>query len=270
MNTSSNVETALFEHRFWLQILGDHSRFIFFSLAATETEYIVLAQEFIHLFDQLLEEANRPADEEALNKLNDNALKGAYRFRAFKLELLTMSLEGDLKIQLPPSFFNDMLNELEEYIYILANLKENSLNDVHPIHYHMLWLADAIGHAASIESGLDFIEAELINQACRFRIQFQDLYLKALMMNGYLRTDLKRFPALLRLSEQAAITVQSFTDYLDSLRDKRADHRILGTLMPLMADHMSREECYYLCKLSKGTSIIRRPDCDPIRPRLEL
>ncbi len=269
MNTSVNFDTVIFENQFWLQILGDHSRFIFFSLAPTETEYILLAQEFILLFDNLLEDTKHITDGNALDSLNQQAYEAASRLREFKLELLTMSLDADIKTQLPPSFINDMLNELEEYLNILCNLSYNKPNLIHPIHYHMLWLSDAIGHAATIEAELDFIESDLINQACRFRMQFQDLYLKALIMNGYLRTELKQFPALIRLNEQAATVIQSFTDFLDSLRDKRTDHKVLGTLMPLMADHMSREECYYLWKLSQGSSIIRRPDCDPTRPRLE-
>ncbi len=270
MVTPINIEATVFEHRFWLQILGDHSRFIFFSLAPTETEYILLAQEFILLFDNLLEEAHQSLDEETLEKLNKNAYEAAYRLREFKLELLSMSLDSDLKIHLPPSFINDMVNELEEYLYVLSNLSNNLPSIIHPLHYHMLWLSDAIGHAASIAAELDFIEADLIDLACQYKIQFQDLYMKALIMNGYLRTELTAFPALTRLNEQAAAAIQSFTEYLDSLQDKRTDHKVLGTLMPLMADHMSREECYYLWKLSQSSSTIKRPDCDPTRPRLEL
>lgn len=263
------MESVLFEHRFWLQIFGDHSRFIFFSLAPTETEYIILAQEFILLFDKLLEDARHTTEKEALVLLNQNAYEAAFRLREFKLELLTMSLHSDLKTQLPPSFLNDMLNELEEYLYVLSNLRNNTPLLVHPIHYHMLWLSDAIGHAASLEAELDFIEADLIDQAGRYKLLFQDMYLKALIMNGYLRTELESFPALIRLNEQAAAAVGSFAELLDSLRDKRTDNRVLGTLMPLMADHMSREECYYLWKLTPDTPILRKPDCDPTRPRFE-
>ena len=49
---------ARFEHRFWLQILGDHSRFIHESLAPVEIEYIKIASEFIQIFDILLGKAN--------------------------------------------------------------------------------------------------------------------------------------------------------------------------------------------------------------------
>ncbi len=270
MNSTANIESTLFEHRFWLQIMGDHSRFIFFSLAPSETEYILLAQEFILLFDKLLEESHHLNSEEELLQLNKNAYEAAYRLREFKLELLSMSLDSDLKTQLSPSFINDMINELEEYLFVLSNLRNDMPAPAHPIHYHMLWLSDAVGHAASIEAELDFVEADLIDQACRFRIKFQDLYLKALIMNGYLRTDLESFPSLTRLNEQSSSVIHSFIEYLDSLRDKRTDHKVLGTLMPLMADHMSREECYYLWKLAQSASTVRKPDCDPTRPRLEL
>jgi hypothetical protein len=250
--------------------MGDHSRFIFFSLAPTETEYILLAQEFILLFDKLLEESHHPLSEEALLQLNKNAFEATYRLREFKLELLSMSLDSDLKTQLSSSFINDMVNELDEYLFVLSNAKNDFPALSHPIHQHMLWLSDAVGHAASIEAELDFVEADLIDQACRFRIQFQALYLKALIMNGYLRTELESFPSLIRLNDQASTAIQNFTEYLDTLRDKRMDRKVLGTLMPLMADHMSREECYYLWKLSQSASTIRRPDCDPTRPRLEV
>ena len=48
-----------FEHEFWLQILGDHSRFILDSLAPSEKADIKLAKEFKNTFDQLLTEARK-------------------------------------------------------------------------------------------------------------------------------------------------------------------------------------------------------------------
>lgn len=45
---------ALFEHRFWLQILGDHARFIFNGLSSKEAEDVQKANRFIQWFDGLL------------------------------------------------------------------------------------------------------------------------------------------------------------------------------------------------------------------------
>lgn len=269
METFHITDTALFEHRFWLQIMGDHSRFIFFSLAPTESEYILTAQEFIILFDQLLEQSHKQLSDTELEGLNRKAYEATYRLRELKIELLSMSLTSDVKSHLAPSFYNDMLNELEEYLFILNSLMNGQNPLLHPLHYHMLWLTDAIGHSASLSAELDMVEKDLIDKACRFELQFQDLYLKSLQMNGYLRTQLGSFPSLDRLNEQSGITISAFLEFLENIRDQRMDNKVLGTLMPLMADHMSREECYYLWKLSQSTRNIRRPDCDPGRPRIK-
>lgn len=268
MNTDNINDTALYEQRFWLQIMGDHSRFIFYSLAPTETEYILTAQEFIILFDQLLEQARGQLSGSELADINRKAYEAAYRLREFKIELLTMSIQSDLSSHLTSTFLCDMLNELEEYLFVLNSLMIAQNPLLHPVHYHMLWLNDAAFHAAALLSSLDPVEKDLIDKAYSYELQFHDLYHKSLTFNGYLRTELASFPALSRLNEQVRITITSFTEYLDSLRDQRMDGRILGTLMPLMADHMSREECYYLWKLSQTTSNVRRPECDPGRPRL--
>jgi hypothetical protein len=270
LDTNSIHEAALYEHRFWLQILGDHSRFIFLTLAPTESEFILTAQEFIILFDQLLELARRQLSGTELTDLNRKAYEAAYRLREFKIELLAMTLNSDLKSHLSSTFFNDMLNELEEYLFILNSLINGQNPLLHPLHYHMLWLNDAIGHSGAVSGALDLVEKDLIDKAYAYSLQFQDLYLKALTFNGYLRSQTANFPSLDRLNEQVNITMIAFTEFLDHLRDQRMDGKILGNLMPLMADHMSREECYYLWKLSLSTKNVRKPECDPGRPRLEL
>ncbi len=270
METYNNIDSALSEHRFWLQIMGDHARFIFFSLAPTEPEYILTAQEFIILFDQLLEQSHKPLTFSELEELNRKSYEATYRLREFKTELLSMTLTSDLKSHLTSSFYNDMLNELEEYLFILNSLMHGQNPLQHPLHYHMLWLSDAIGHSASILSGLDFIEKDLIKLSNTFELEFQDLDAKARMMNGYLRTGLCNFSALERLNEQAETTMNDFMNFLENIRDQRMDSKILGSLMPLMADHMYREECYYLQKLSQSTDNIRKPICDPASPRLEV
>jgi hypothetical protein len=48
----------------------------------------------------------------------------------------------------------------------------------------------------------------------------------------------------------------------------RLTKELLGTLLPLMADHMAREECYYITKLS-WVSDVAPPGCDPGKPRTE-
>lgn len=259
----------LFEHRFWLQIMGDHARFIFFSLAPTESEYILTAQKFIISLDELLNQALVQLSQDAILQLNHDALITIRQLREFKLELLRMSISSDLKLHLTPTFINDMLNELEEYQLILKAIMKNQKPSFHPLHYHLLWLTDATGHAAALSSTLDPSQKELIIKAYDYENQFNELFFKAFIQKGYLRTQIKYFPALERLNNEVNIITADFMDFLEKIRAQRMDQKILGTLIPLMADHMSRETCYYLWKLSQTTETIRKPDCDPTRPRLE-
>ena len=69
-------EEALFELRFWLQILGDHGRFIHDSLAPSETENIKTASYFIKRFDQLLATARQSLDEQSLQSLLEETDEG--------------------------------------------------------------------------------------------------------------------------------------------------------------------------------------------------
>jgi hypothetical protein len=62
------IQQALFEHRFWLQILGDHARFIFNALPPKEAKPIEMANQFITQFDQLLHLARQP---DAPTRIND-------------------------------------------------------------------------------------------------------------------------------------------------------------------------------------------------------
>lgn len=263
------LENTLMEHRFWLQIMGDHARFIFFSLYSNETMHLQRSQDFIIGFDKILEQVNNSSDNKELEVITGQIYQLILQFREYKLFLLSQVLNSNIKIHLSPSLINDMVNELDEYITILHIIQNKKQILFHPIHYHLLWLTDAIGHAASVSANLDQTEKELINELDLYEMQFSDLLLKASIMSGYLRTQLDDFPSLNRLNKQVETLISSFKDLLEDLRNQRMDGQILGILSPLMADHMAREECYYLLKLSLTAGLTKRSDCDPARPRIE-
>jgi hypothetical protein len=262
-------EKILFEHRFWLQILGDHSRFIFLSLASKEQTEIEQANYFIHSFDRLLDYARKNLSTDEIDALNQQASSLTESLRQFKLHLLERHLTDTIAISLSPTFLNHMVNELEEYQRILnAYLSGNKTPSFHPVHLHLLWLSDAAGHAASITSLLDMVEYDYQQKSEQYRKQFEHFYQKAIELAGYLRTNLRNFPALNRFNHQAEMEIQLFQVFLHELSEMRMRGELLGNLSPLMADHMSREECYYLMKLSE-VSDVKSPDCYPTRPRIE-
>ena len=76
-------------------------------------------------------------------------------------------------------------------------LEEGNLLTCHPVHYHNIWLLDAVGHAGFIHCSLDEVENELREKSKCFKIDFEGLHQKAMEFKGYLRTGLESFPALL-------------------------------------------------------------------------
>ncbi|WHZ00013.1 DUF2935 domain-containing protein [Peribacillus simplex] len=257
-------KTARYEHRFWLQILGDHGRFIHESLAPVEVENIEIALEFIRIFDALLGKANS----EEISQLTATAEEEAIRFREFKLSLLKEHLVGKIKIHLSPSFINHMVNELEEYLRLLKYFNSNQMPPVfHELHHHLIWLLDAAGHASAISSNMDEVEKRLKEKSDHYKKHFNDFYLKAVEMSGYLRTNLSTFPALEKMNQDVTLEIKLFQHFLLELEELDLSAQALGTFSPLMADHMWREECYYLMKLAESTDT-EKPNCDPAKPRL--
>lgn len=262
-------QQILFEHRFWLQILGDHSRFIYSALTPKETKNIQLAYHFITEFDQLLYQARLPDASNALDQLNKKSYDLTLQLRKFKLDILDLLLIRQIEIGLSPTFINHMLNELEEYMNILlALLGGKGVPIFAALHHDLLWLADAGGHAASIASDLDAVEKRLIKKSKLFEQNFNEFYLRAIELSGYTRTMRTNFPALAKFHTDVNMEMSIFMAFLTELENIDLSAELLSRLNPLVPDHMYREECYYLLKLAQVGAIIA-PECDPTKPRVE-
>jgi hypothetical protein len=258
----------LFEHRFWLQVLGDHARFIFHALSPEETEEIQEAQWFIKVLDQLLNQSRGNLSINGVNNLTKQAQHYAEKLRGFKLRLLEKQLLGAISIGLSETFLNHMVNELDEYLRILPYLmKGEAPPKSHPIHHHLLWVSDASAHAGIITSDLDLTEKKLKQKSETFREDFENLYLKAIELAGYLRTNMQHFPALSRYNHDVRFELKIFKDFLAELEEWGLSDELLGIFTPLMADHMVREECYFLMKLAESAGT-PPPSCDPTKPRV--
>lgn len=197
------------------------------------------------------------------------AFQQAQALRNFKLELLNAHLTVGIQSSLSPTFYNHMVNEAEEYLRILSSLLAGQQPPLlNPLHYHLLWLKDAEGHANGLSVRLDDTERELIQQSDSFRLLFNQYYNKAVEFSGYLRTGNSDFPALARLNLDVETTMRNFRGFLLSLAETVQSKTVLSVLTLLIPDHMDREECYYLNKLAR-VSQVKPEDCDPARPRVE-
>lgn len=265
----NSISGIQFEHQFWLQILGDHSRFIFNSLAPKEKVEIEKTHYFICIFDDLLNNARQCVSGGDMFNLTSETYQEVNRLREFKLHLLCRHINEGIEINLTPTFVNHMVNELEEYALILeCLLAEGTLPKCHPIHYHNIWLLDAAGHSGFIQCSLDETENDLREKSKLFKKGFEGLHQKALEYKGYLRTGLDTWPALERLNCQVDHKIDLFQKFLAEMIHLRASLEALGTLSPLAPDHMYREECYYLTKLAQVCAV-PKPKCDPTKPRIK-
>jgi hypothetical protein len=254
------LNQVAYEHRFWLSVLRDHAVFIYSSLAPDEKEDIQKAQLFIRTLSNLSEKSKGNLTDYEISNLTQQAIRVANDIRRFKLELLAKHLVGDIDIDLSPTFINHMINEVEEYLRMLNFLLNYQIPRFDSIHHHLIWLLDGVGHADSIVCSLDTVEEKLINRSKEFSKTFQKFYLKAVEMAGYMRTCIERFPALIRFNFQVENEMTSFMKFLKELEQLDVNKKALGTLMPILLDHMYREECYYLTKLSQ-VSEVKKPDC---------
>ncbi|SEM92278.1 DUF2935 domain-containing protein [Lihuaxuella thermophila] len=250
----SFTETVQFEQSFWLHILRDHCQFILDSLSPREKEEVKTAKCLRQLFKDIIRDS--PHDLKA-------SYKAAHKLRKFKLHLLRRLLTEEFAFNLTPTFINHMVNELDEYLRILCFLLKGKVPPpLHPLHHHLLWLPDASGHATGIEQRLDGVEKKLIEKSRMFTKHFNAFYLKAIELAGFLRTHLKRFPALSRFNREVELEIILFQKFLEEIEELSLSKKALSTIAPLLADHMYREECYYLHKLSQ-VSEVSPPPCSP-------
>lgn len=266
---TSYAAAAAFEHRFWLQIMGDHARFILDGLAPHEVDEISLAQHYADLFDELLDIARGDLNTTPWQRLSEQAAAAVGDLRQFKLHLLRRKLTGQIGLSLSASLLDHMLNEVDEYERLLARLTAGTVPPpAHALHYHLVWLSDQAGHADAINSRLDPTEAALVQRSEDFARKFSEFYLKAVTLAGFLRTQLEQFPALSRFNEQAELETHVFEGFLQEVLELELDDALLSIIAPLLADHMLREACYYIFKLAE-VSDVPPPSCDPTRPRLQ-
>lgn len=255
------------EHHFWLQSLGNHAHLILDALLANEKKSIENCEYFINLFDTLLKKSHENLSSEELSELTNTALKSSQDFLTFKIVILSSMLTSNMRINLSPSHINHMINEIEEYIKILGIINTNKIPVFTVSHYNLLWILDCSGHASLIYSLLDPTERLYIKTCKRFEEDFINLYIKSLEIKGFMRINENEFPAYNKLIKDSEMSILSFQNLLCELEQLSIEKKLLGQITPLILDHMYRESCYYLLKLSKITNV-KKPECDPGKPRI--
>lgn len=249
-----------FENRFWVQILGDHMRFIEKALHVRETELLGRTKILKEELDSLLTKARN-------NRLViENILPVVESVKELKLDILNRQIAGKVEIDLPPTFLNHMVNEIECYQKILLHPEVKS----HILEDHYLWQADAVGHAVALLQTLDPTEKKLMKDIRKLKKKFHANFNATTEYIGYLRTGIQEFPAIDKLNEESMAEFILFMKVLETLREERINLKVLGSLNALLADHMLRESAYFFSKLSELTGQVFNFSVKPDSPRVEV
>ncbi|HBV87240.1 MAG TPA: hypothetical protein DEF42_11470 [Desulfosporosinus sp.] len=257
-----------FEHKFWLQVMGDHLYLILNSLSVFEKTELRKAFSLIRTLEELLQRSRLDSTPNELYSLSQYALTSIKKVRKFKLGLLHRHIEEDLNSSLSPSTLNHMISEAEEYERILSeHLQISKSLNYSALHYHLFWLPDIVNHAQQLTAALDPVETGLQKRVQDHITNIKNAYLKALELVGFLRSKPSSFPALNRFNLGVGNQVHSFLGFQKELQSMLITHHVLGTVSVLNLDHMIREETYYLYKLSQ-ISEVEAPDINPVQPRI--
>lgn len=224
-----------YENLFWTQILGDHMMILMAALAPEEQKYIARANELKNEADEL-----RESQTDDLETLEDFV----ERVRQFKHELLAKRLSNGVKLGLPPTFINHMINELEEYQKVLLQKPSDIFGQ------NKLWLRDAAGHADALISDLDSEETEKRKLLKKIKKHFMQLESKSKEIKGYYRSS-SPVRLVQRLTAHSIKHIKEFVDQLEELSELMGQGVLLSRLSPLILDHMVREEAYYLYKMGE-------------------
>lgn len=246
-----------FEHRFWLQIIGDNLRFIEDSLSSKEKQIL----ENINNLRDKLDEYLQISRQQPQHIILDNIINIVNDIKRLEILILNRQLKDDIKIGLTPTSISNMINELEEYQMIIDSLhKTNKLPQFNIISHHKLWLKNIIVYTDMLICDLDMIEKTTRHDLKVFKNKYENLYNKCLEIIGYLRA-LDIFPQTLSFLNKNCIDItQILLKKLEEILILTINKELLGKFNVLVPDHMIREGIYYLNKL--GVSI-----GDPTAPR---
>lgn len=242
------------EYVFWNRILGDHAQFMVEGLAPTEPARVAQANQFRAGFRQLQEAGAL----QLTAALPAQTAQAATQLIDFTQHILGELLEGRVTIHLAPSLLVHMIEEAREFLEMHRKLREGVRAPLamEMLDDHLLWLSDASGHAAALHARLDPTEAELRQQAAFWERLFDGLHKRAFEMTRALRGRPDYVPpALLALGRAAGWNIDIFRRWLEDLGGMLARHQVLGTAKPLLAEHMVREELYYLDKIRQWEAV---------------
>jgi len=264
--------TVAEEHRFWLEILGDHAHFVHDHLSPSEVQWVQAAAGYIRAFCALLHRLDTLPPKPPSSPEWVAFAKEAYSYAAgyYKLEgqLQALRIANQVNLNLSPTYLNGTLSENQEYLRLLGYYVQGVEAPGLPLWNLMeLWMEDQLGHAVLLRNILDPVEIPLTNEAATIATAFQAHLTKSRAIHGYLRFTPPDFPAQLEFAREVSATVVRFYLMVLNVVTKYRRTEVLSRTTLRFLEHHIPETCYFLRKLTELVPDIEDiPNCPLTKP----
>lgn len=237
MSSKSQME----EVAFWRRILRDHAVFTRDNLGPSEREAVAEAEEL------RTELEGRPAEQPV-----EATVEAAGALIAFQSQLLARLTDCQLTIHLHATDLSHMIKEAEEFLRTVGVLPRPATPFSRLLHLHGFWLEDAAFHSTFLAGVLDPNEYLWREQFMQFERILTQLFLKARhQMEVYERIGGQAFAAARGLTQESERVTGAHLRSLERLEGLTARCEAEIAAPPLLADHMLREERYYLAQVAE-------------------
>ncbi|MFC0560293.1 DUF2935 domain-containing protein [Halalkalibacter alkalisediminis] len=244
------------EHAFWLEILQDHAYFVRDHLAATEQQYINIAQQYIESFTYLREklrglDRGEDVQTQVMVEFAKEVFPVAEGYYRFEGQMQSLRMQNVVNLNLSPTYLNGTLSENEEYLRILSfYMKGQNFPPLPLVDLLDLWLEDQLGHAVLLRNILDPVELKITAQTDLYIQQFQAFIVQNEQMKGFLRFSPPGIQRQQRFSREVGqVTIDMYNFIINVVRMYMGIELLTRTTLRFLEHHFP-ESCYFIAKLS--------------------
>ncbi|MFD2443797.1 DUF2935 domain-containing protein [Bacillus sp. CGMCC 1.16607] len=253
---SKNIISVWEEHLFWLEILQDHAYFVRDHLSVSEIEYVGHAQQYIHLFGDLITVLK--SIPHTVDQTNEGMIQFARKawpivkgYFEFEGTLQSLRIDNKVNLNLSPTYLNGTLAENQEYLRLLSEWMQGREPEPLPLVDLMdLWLEDQLGHAVLFKNILDPIEVFENKQTDTYISKYQVFIVQNHHLKGYLRFKKPGFARQREFAHDVGKTTIEMNKFITNMVNKYKENKLLNKTTLRFLEHHFPETCYFIKKLS--------------------
>lgn len=248
--------SILEEHLFWLEIIQDHAYFVRDHLSPIEVQWVAAAEQYIQLFEGVLEQLSRvngqaeasSSDMIALAKASWPVTSGYFQLEG---QLQNLRIQNKVNVSLTPTYLNGTLNENQEYIRMLSfYVNGQTPPPLSLVDLMDLWLEDQLGHAVLLRNILDPIEGAIIKQVDSYISKFQLFMVQNHHMRNFLRFSPPNMPRQHLMALEVGQTTIEMNECIQQVVRRFRGTELLSRTTLRFLEHHFPETCYFIKKLS--------------------